>query len=283
LREGEVRSEHDGVLLRRARLSRGIGLRALAAELGISAATLSQVENGRTPITLDRLRRIADALSLPVVDILEGRPSAPDRHPTRDAGAGWRHYPPLDLDPVLHAVLAEFLEFGYHGATVRRIAARADLSVSGIYHHYPSKQHMLLAVAQYTMSDLHARAEAARRESADSVERFCLLVENLALFHTYRHELAFVADSEMRSLTPANRRTVARLRTLQQRLVDAEVVDAVAAGRFRADHPHDASRTVVTMCTALAGWFRHDGPASPEQVARQYVGFALDLMRGATP
>lgn len=274
----EPGAEHDGVLLRRARLSRGVGLRVLAAELDVSAATLSHMENGRAPITLDRLRRIADVLSVPVTDIIEGRPSSPDRHRPTGARVGWRHYPPLDLGPVPHAVLAEFLEFGYHGATVRGIAARAGLSPSGVYHHHASKQHMLLALSQHTMSDLHVRADAARRESTDPVERFCLLVENLALYHSYRHELAFVADSEMRSLTRANRRSVARLRTLQQRLVDAEVVDAVTAGRFRADHPHQASRAVVTMCTAIAGWFRPGGPATPEQVARSYVGFALDLM-----
>lgn len=276
----EPGAEHDGVLLRRARISRGVGLRALAAELDVSPATLSHMENGRAPITLDRLRRIADVLSLSVADIIEGRPAPPDRHRPAGADVGWRCYPPLDIGPVLHAVLAEFLEFGYHGGTVRGIAARAGLSLSGVYHHHPSKQQMLLALAQHTMTDLHARADTARRENTDPVVRFCLLVENLALFHSYRHELAFVADSEMRSLTPANRRAMARLRTLQQRLVDAEVVDAVAAGRFRADHPHEASRAVVTMCTAVAGWFRHDGPASPEQVARRYVGFALDLMTG---
>ena len=51
------------------------------------------------------------------------------------------------------------------------------------------------------------------------------------------------------------------------------------AGRFHTDHPHEASRAVVTMCTALPTWWRPDGPQSPEQVAKQYVGFALDLMR----
>ena len=40
---------------------------------------------------------------------------------------------------------------------------------------------------------------------------------------------------------------------------------------------------MVTMCTALAQWFRGDGAASAEQVAAQYVDFALDLVRCADP
>src|SRR5687767_13659589 len=110
-------AEHDGVLLRRARLSRGVGLRALAAEIDVSPATLSHMENGRAPITLERLRRIAVTLSLHVTDIIEGRPAPLDRHRPDGAAPGWRCYPRLDLGPVPHAVLAEFLEFGYHGGT----------------------------------------------------------------------------------------------------------------------------------------------------------------------
>jgi len=57
------------------------------------------------------------------------------------------------------------------------------------------------------------------------------------------------------------------------------VQDAVRHGRFRADHPQVAARAVVTMCTALPSWWRPDGPLTPEPVAEQYVGVALDMMR----
>jgi len=83
----------------------------------------------------------------------------------------------------------------------------------------------------------------------------------------------------MRSLDPGNRAKIAELRMVQQRMVDMEVEHAVREGWFHADHPHDASRAVVTMCTALPTWWRPDGPLSAEQVAERYVGFALDLMR----
>ena len=58
----------------------------------------------------------------------------------------WRLYGDIELDPVLRAALEAFVETGYHGATVRDIARRAGLSVPGIYHHYATKQDMLLAI-----------------------------------------------------------------------------------------------------------------------------------------
>nr|WP_275403884.1 TetR/AcrR family transcriptional regulator C-terminal domain-containing protein [Pseudonocardia acidicola] len=129
------------------------------------------------------------------------------------------------------------------------------------------------------MTELLQRAEAARRDGRDPVERFSLLIEHLALFHTHRRELGFVGASEMRSFDTENRIKIANMRTHQQRMVDEEVEAAVEEGKFRTHHPHEASRAVVTMCTALPNWWRPDGPLSPEDVAEQYVGFALDLMQ----
>lgn len=278
-----------GAQVRQARMATGTSLRGLARKLGVSPATLSQIETGRTGLSVPRLSRIAEALGLTVPQILDVVVAPPGAGPTgevepprRTTGPAtrvrWREYGPLDFDPVLRAALAEFLAIGYHGATVRGIAARAGLSVAGIYHYYTSKQHMLVTILDLTMADLLARARAAHEEGGDPVERFCLLVENLVLYHTHRRELGFVGAAEMRSFEPANRARIAELRTVQQRMVDHEVAEAVRLGRFRDDHPHEAARAVVTMCTALPTWWRPDGPLSPEQVAAQYVGFARQMM-----
>lgn len=276
-----------GGRVRTARVSKGLTLRGLARALEVSPATLSQIENGRTRLTVGRLGRIADILDLLPADIL-GTVVSPDEGTFRTAprlpppAGHWRTYGPLEFDPVVSAALEEFLAIGYHGATVRGIAKRCGLSVSGIYHYYTSKQQMLVALMDFTMMDLLDRARAARVEGRDPVDRFGLLVENLVLFHTHRRDLGFLGGSEMRSFEPANRQKIAELRTVQQRMVDDEVEDAVRHGQFGADHPHVAARAVVTMCTALPSWWRPDGPLTPEQVAEQYVGIALDMMRSRT-
>lgn len=286
-----------GAQVRAARLAERTTLRALARTLGVSPATLSQIENGHTGLSVVRLEQIATALGTTVPRILDivvdpGAPApapapqpAPGPDPVRaqEGPPNWREYPPLEFDPVLRAALEEILQIGYHGATVRGIAARCGLSVSGLYHHYQSKQHMLLKILDLTMTELLARAQAARAEGRDPVQRFSLLIENLALFHTHRRELGFVGASEMRSFDSGNRTKIAEMRTRQQRMVDREVEAAAHQGRFRADHPHEASRAVVTMCTALPNWWRPDGPSNPEQTAERYVGFALDLMQYRAP
>jgi AcrR family transcriptional regulator/DNA-binding XRE family transcriptional regulator len=291
-------SEHDdpgtehrstlGGTVRSLRHARSLTLRDLAGLIGVSPATLSGIENGNTGVSSERVAHIADALGVPVERLFAESAVVAAPPPlfaatTTWVDGSWRHFPPLVLDAALGGALSSFLEFGYHGANMRTIAERAALSVPGLYHYYPGKQDMLVALLDLTMLDLRGRTEAARAEGSDPVERFTNIVECLALFHTHRRELAFVGASEMRSLTSEARTRVAAQRIDEQRMVDLEVEEGVRAGVFGTTRPHEASRAVVTMCTALAQWFRRDGPATAETVASQYVDFALALVRYDPP
>ncbi|WP_331717184.1 helix-turn-helix domain-containing protein [Rhodococcus rhodochrous] len=290
------RSASVGAGLRQVRIARGMTLRGLARCIDVSPATLSQIENDKTGLTVDRLNRIADALGVRPAEILEaGRAAltAPAEEPetlvaTRSDPPGqveacrqWRVYEPLSLVPVLQAALEEILAVGYHGTSMREISKRCGLSVPGIYNYFTSKQDILMTIYQATMDDLEQRTRGALAEGAgrDPVTVFTLLIENLALYHTHRRELGFIGASEMRSLTTENRRIIANKRNWQQAVVDEKVLAAVRAGSFRVRNPEDAARAVVSMCTALPTWWRPGGRMSPEEVANLYVEYALDLMQ----
>jgi AcrR family transcriptional regulator len=197
----------------------------------------------------------------------------------------WRNFPPtLDLDPVLGAAADSFVTLGYHGTTMREIARRADLSVPGLYHHYPSKQNMLVAVLDAIMADLRWRVNAADAEGGeDPVLRLELLVRSLVLYHCHRKGLGLIASSEMRSLEPASRRRIAAQRTEVQRMVDTAVLDGAARGLFRTRYPLDASRALVTMAIAVANWFQMALPLTPDDVAERYVEYALSVVRYREP
>lgn len=262
--------------VRAARLARGLTLRELARRLGVSPATVSQLETGKTGMSIGRLSQIATVLDTPVVDLLVEPP--PDAEPVTVAG-GWRAYSDEGRDPVLAAAVEAFAETGYHAASVRSIALRSGLSVPGLYHHYPSKQDLLVSILEGGSTELLERAADARAEGRDCVERCSLLVENLALYHAHRHRAAFVQATEMRSLLPANRGRIVALRDGVQRMIRDEVDAAVDAGRFAADRPHEACRAAIALCTAIPQWYRPGGPLAPAAIARHHVEFALDLLR----
>jgi AcrR family transcriptional regulator len=190
-------------------------------------------------------------------------------------GSSWREYTDQGLSKVLAAALAAFVEKGYDGASIREIASRAGLSVPGLYHHYPSKQALLVGLTNAVMRELLDRSHAAVAEAGPTPgERFDAVVESLLRFHMYRREQAFVASRETRSMEPESRKAYIALRDEQQEMLDDIVREGVAAGLFRTPFPEDASRAVVTMCVAVSTWYREDGPLSPDELVERYLAIA---------
>ncbi|MEV0104891.1 TetR family transcriptional regulator [Nocardia sp. NPDC050799] len=278
-----------GARVRQARLAAGLSLRETAQRIAVSPATLSAVENGKTGVSIPRLRELASILGTTVSRLIGEQESAAGatRSPARrdigsepdiDTRHAWRKFPPLDIDPVLAAAIDSFVETGYHGATMRSIARRAGMSVPGVYHHYRDKQELLVRALDLTMDELHWRVRAARREADTGRGRVTRVVEALALFHTHRRELAFIGASEMRSLTSDNRLRITSSRNMVQYLLDEDIDAAVSEENLPTRHARVAGRAIATMCTSLPQWFRLDGPETPEDIATEYAHFALGLL-----
>lgn len=191
----------------------------------------------------------------------------------------WRSYGPPELPAPLAAALEAFAEHGYHGTKVRDIAARAGLSVPGLYHHYPSKQSLLQGISELTMAELLGRSEAALAEAgADPLDRFDALIESLLRFHMYRRELAFVGSTEIRSMDPDYREIYVGHRDRQQRMIDDAVAAGVQAGVFTTPYPRDAARALATLCVGVSSWYRPDGSLEPDELVARNLELARELV-----
>jgi len=87
-----------GTLLRHARTKRGISLRSLAAEIGVSPSLISQVETGKTQPSVSTLYAISNFLGLSMDDLLSSDGALADATEATSAGATHDH------PPVQHAV-----------------------------------------------------------------------------------------------------------------------------------------------------------------------------------
>lgn len=200
-----------------------------------------------------------------------------------DSPADWRGYGSDGLRPLLRAALDCFAAQGYHGTSIREIASRAGLSVPGVYHHYASKQALLVAVTEHAMEDLWWRSRAAAEGAGDDpADQLAAQVECLVLYHARRQDLAFIAWSEIRSLTGEHLTAHVARRDRQQRVFDTILETGARAGAFSTPWPLETSRAIVTVCTGVAQWFRPEGPLPADAVAERYVAIAR-AMAQATP
>lgn len=186
-------------------------------------------------------------------------------------------------DALLVAATECFYLRGYHGTSVRDITGRAGVTPAALYHHYDSKQDLLVSlVGRFMTWSIQSTEEAVLQAGDDPAERLVAAVRSHVCQHTRSSEISFVVNSEVRSLTPENRRRHVAQRDQLQRLFDETVASGASSGMFRTPFPRQASRAVVTMCTAVASWYRLDGGLSPDEVCEQYAHMALGVVR-ATP
>jgi transcriptional regulator with XRE-family HTH domain len=87
-----------GARIRQARTARGISLRGLAREIGVSASLISQIETGKSQPSVSTLYAITTALSIPVESLFDADSDTARSPVTAAVGA-----PP---GTVLHALAA---------------------------------------------------------------------------------------------------------------------------------------------------------------------------------
>jgi len=187
----------------------------------------------------------------------------------------------ITIDPICLAALRCFTVSGFHGTTIRQIATEAGLSVPGIYHHYPSKSAILVALCETAMSELLTFSRDAIARGTTTLERFERLVACLVRFHAEYGEIAFVTYSEIRSLPDEARERHLQARRDEQALVTDLVEQGVSEGIFETTHPREAARAVSTLCLGVSQWYRKDGPMPVSDLIDTYLEICKDAVRVA--
>lgn len=184
---------------------------------------------------------------------------------------------------ILDAAIAVMAEHGYHGTSVRDIAERAGVSPAALYHHFASKQQVLVTIMERGIEALLQRTRSALDAAGERpADRLRALVEVQVLFHLEDQRGTLLGTSEMRALLEPVRTAHRAQRVRQQQIFDHVIASGVAQGAFATPLPEEASRAIVVMCTGVAGWFSPRGPLTRAEVVRRYQRLALDMV-GAAP
>ncbi len=240
---------------------------------------VKRILQGAAPRRVASMGAVDDVQALKwLIDFANKRNGGPDVGSTvlpTDAYEDWRVYHEQDLPRVLGAALDVFAEKGYHGTTTRQLADRSGLSVPGIYHHYKSKQDILLDLMMVIVDELIERSRFAVAEADDDPRsQFDALVSSMLLFHVYRRKGAIVSTSELRSLEPGNRRKYLERRDELQLMLDEIIDRGVSTGVFDTPYPGDAGRAIASMCAGVATWYRPEAPLSFDPLLDRYLSIA---------
>lgn len=189
------------------------------------------------------------------------------------------HSGTIAAEIVLNAAVEMFAAQGFHGTSMRDIAAKAGTSLSHAYYYFPSKTDILVGIMTRVTEDLIAALEAARESTVNKpAMRLAAIVRAHVRFHIERQAESFVGNSELRSLEAQDRARVVALRDRVASIFKEVIAEGFASGVFRGVHQAEAARAIISMCTAVAGWYRPTGPDRPETIENRYADLALQTL-----
>jgi AcrR family transcriptional regulator len=168
-----------------------------------------------------------------------------------------------------------FAKRGYHAASMRAIAAAAQVQPAAIYHWYSSKEAILIDLQNDFMDRLTERVVAAMDEQERPALRLAAAVREHVRFHGERRLAAFVTDSEIRALTDGPRAALIAERDRYQRLFLAMIEAGIADGSLHASDASVATYAILLQCTGVALWFDPRGPLELDRVAALHVELVL--------
>ncbi len=196
----------------------------------------------------------------------------------RSEGTARRGRPGHDQQTVLRVAVDLFNRQGYDATSVGDVARELGLTKSAIYHHVPSKEHLLQRAVDDALDALTAALdEVAATEGLDAGERLRAAVRS-SVQTLVAHLPAVTLLLRVHGNTPTEKAALARRRSIDERLADM-VRAAVDEGVVRDDlDPLLISRLLFGTVNSLTEWVRpgqHDG-LDADALADDVTAFAFD-------
>lgn len=150
------------------------------------------------------------------------------------------------------------------------IASATGIQKSSIYHHYPTKEDILLDIFRTTMKDLQDMLRTRLDAAGGAKEKMQAAIYCHIIFHIERQQEAIIADSELRGLKAGNYKKIIQMRDDYETQIQRVLEEGVAEGIFADLDIKVISYAILSMCTGVCTWFKKSGRFSKEEVADIY-------------
>ena len=201
------------------------------------------------------------------------RPKRPGRPSTRHARR---------RDEMLRTAAGVFAEKGYHGASMRDIAARLGVRQAAIYYYYPSKTAILEAICREGVLHFVERLGAVYGAPLSAEEKIRRAIrvhlEPLVEQRFYVHAFLF----HRRELPKSARRPLDAQSHAYEALWRAILEEGQREGAIPASlDPQLTALAILGMCNTVARWSRTAGEFGLDRVAEAFTRLVSHGLFGA--
>jgi AcrR family transcriptional regulator len=182
----------------------------------------------------------------------------------------------LTREEILSAAAGIISEKGFDATSMQDIATAVNLQKASLYHHFASKQEILLALLDNALSILTSRLEVVSEANLPATEKLRQAMVAYLDIISAQQNLASVLLLEYRSLPPNLRKQHVIRRDQFEHIWRDLIEEGMAAGIFNCDDPSLAGRAILGVLNWTVTWYSPNGPSSAEAIADQFTNLFLN-------
>lgn len=186
--------------------------------------------------------------------------------------------------PLLREVaLRLFARHGYAAVSMRQIAAEVGVQAGALYLYTADKQSLLFDLMKGHMEALLTAAAESIPPSGDARARLESFARFHIRFHAARADAVFIANMELRNLTPENFAMIEALRKRYETLLEEILQAGHEQGSLNVADTKLAAMALIAMLTGVNSWFHEGGRLTRDRVEDIYVDMVVKVAGGGIP
>jgi len=180
------------------------------------------------------------------------------------------------LRHILQHAARVFSEKGYEGASIRDISRATDVSLSGLYYYFVSKQKLLYLIQINAFRSILEQLEELLEGVRDPEERLKLFIRNhIGYFLSHPHEMKVLAHEDS-VLEEPYRKEVAEIKRRYYELARGIFEDLRRRGRAAGVNPRVAILSLYGMMNWVYKWYNSKVDPHAEELAEAMADIFLN-------
>jgi AcrR family transcriptional regulator len=182
----------------------------------------------------------------------------------------------MSREAILESAAQVFRQKGFHGASMADIADSVQLQKASLYHHFSSKQDILLQLLDRALEMVTERMEQVMAQAVPADEKLRLAMRSYLKTLSEQGDLVSVMLLEHRSLDPEYRSRHIPHRDRFEQMWRDLIQQGVETGIFACDDIPLTVRGLMGVMNWTITWYRSGGELSIDEISDDFASMFMN-------
>jgi len=185
----------------------------------------------------------------------------------------------MSREAILESAAQVIRQKGFHGASMADIAEAVQLQKASLYHHFSSKQEILLELLDRALGMVSVGMAQVMQQDVPADEKLRLAMRSYLKILSEQGDLVSVLLLEHRSLDPENQSRHIPHRDRFENMWRDLIKEGVETGVFQCEDIPMTARGLMGVMNWTITWYRPNGKLSIDEIADHFANVFMNGLK----